>query len=90
MQITIPTYSSYHRLLAGLFLFRFRFNPFPSPRRITHLTSLIDIKMVFPTANDDTSREVEEESYTDNKTTKDHPFVIMHRTLERSTIFEIG
>lgn len=33
---------------------------FPPPAGITHLASLIDIKMVSPTTNDDTSREVEQ------------------------------
>lgn len=48
--------------------------------------------MVPPTTNDDTSRKMEEGGgrYTDYKTTQDYPFGIIHRTLERSTIFEIG
>lgn len=34
--------------------------PFPPTAGIPHLTSLIDIKMVTPTTNDDTSRKVDE------------------------------
>lgn len=63
---------------------------FPPSAGIIHLTSLIDIKMVSPTTNDDTSHKMEEGGFTDYQMTKDHPFVIFHRTLERSTIFEIS